>query len=234
MNSCEYSYSDVALALCTMAHHFLPVRILPHLTSFYTFKVMYISKRESCVFDPRRRRVMAVTASFHTRSLEWPGSAELVFLLCCLVILGGAELSFSFPVPLEMQPSLLTGEQAPADRKSFRVRTHAAICQHGRLPMVFSSCKEFIFPGWHCCATQVACDIVGSSSREASLWRGTSGVLGVPIDICGVWVMQKKKKFHVAPIVGSLWSIGCVNVRVYCRPLKRSRIASAPEGLAAC
>lgn len=42
--------------------------------------------------------------------------------------------------------------------------------------MVFSNSKEFVFPGWQCCATQVAYDTVGSSLMEASSWRSVSGV----------------------------------------------------------
>lgn len=101
---------------------------------------------------------------------------SLASFLCCLVIIGDVELSFSFPVTLETQPSFLTGEQIPADRKSFCVHIYTAVCQHGWLPMVFSNSKEFVFPGWQCYASQVACDTVGSSLMEASSWRSVSGV----------------------------------------------------------
>lgn len=57
--------------------------------------------------------------------------------------------------------------------------------------MVFSSCKEFVFPAWQRCATQVACDIVGSSLIEDSLCGSASGVFGVPTDICDSRVKQK-------------------------------------------
>lgn len=93
---------------------------------------------------------------------------SLVSFLCCLVIIGDVELSFSFLMPLETQPSFLTGEQTSADRKSFCVHIYTAVCQHVWLPMVFSNSKEFVFPGWQFYATQVANDTVGSSLMEAS------------------------------------------------------------------
>lgn len=117
-------------------------------------------------------------------SVPWAAQFSLVSFLHCLVIVGDTELSFSFPTPLETQPSFLTGDQVLADRKSFCVHIHTAVSQQGRLPMVFSSCKEFVFPAWQRCATQVACNIVGSTLIEASLCGGASGVFGVPTDIC--------------------------------------------------
>jgi len=132
-----------------MAHYLLLVRILPLLTSILHIQGhVHIYERDnlvSLILDVE----MSWQSLLHSTLGPLSGLVQqsLFSFLCCLVIVGDAELSFSFPVPLETQPSFLAGEQAPAERKSFHVHTHTAIYQHGWLPMVFSSCKEFIFPG---------------------------------------------------------------------------------------
>lgn len=98
---------------------------------------------------------------FNTPSLGWPSTAGLVFLHVLLSYCWGCWCQFFLPSTSWNTAIFLTGEQTHADRKSSPLHIHITVCQQGWLPIVLPSCKEFIFPGQQCCATQVAGGTVG-------------------------------------------------------------------------
>lgn len=99
---------------------------------------------------------------FNTRFPGGVGSTELLFLN--MVLIGeDAEISFSFKLSLETQPSFLTEQKAPADRKSFCVCTCTQqFASMGGHQQFSSSCNDFIFSGQQCYAAQVASNTLGS------------------------------------------------------------------------